>query len=398
MKKFLLFLLLPTLSLTAQPLQYRIVGYYASWNVYGGTYYVDDIPADKVTHLNYAFVNVSEEGECILGDKYGDVQYPYVSDSSERGTDADGQPLAGNINQFLRLRDINPDLKLLFSVGGWTWSSNFSEAALTPESRARFAASCVEMVRKYKFDGLDIDWEYPITQGEGAGMIQGVPEDKQNYTLLLAELRQQLDALGEGYLLSIAAPAVPFYWNNMEIDKLHPYLDYLNLMAYDMYVGEVASHHAALYNSELWEGQQHSIQTAVEAYLNFGVPAEKIVVGVPFYGHGRAEVSAINNGLFQAYNGRPAGTWASGGLFSYADLVANYLSSATSFRDESVQAAWYYDAASQIMISYDDPTTLAAKATYIRENQLGGMMIWELGYDDQQHTLLNAVYEGLIGE
>jgi chitinase len=223
-------------------------------------------------------------------------------------------------------------------------------------------------------------------------LIGSIPQDKQNYTLLLAELRRQLDALGEGYLLTIAAPAVPFYWNNMEIAEMHPYLDFMNIMAYDMYVGEVASHHAALYPSDQWDDEQHSIQTAVQAYLGFGVPADKLI-GVPFYGHGRAKVGATYNGLFQPYTGRPAGTWGSGGLFSYADLLTHYLSPETTFRDETAQAVWYYDAATQTMISYDDPTTLQAKAAYIRENGLGGMMIWELGYDDETHSLLGAVYQ-----
>ena len=159
--------------------EYRIVGYYSSWSIYGHQYFVTDIPAGKLTHINYAFFDISQDGECALGDELADVQFRYPGDP-------ENLPLYGNIRQLNLLRETNPDLKIMMSIGGLTWSSGFSDVALTDDSRQSFVLSCVEMMARYGFDGIDVDWEFPVSGGLGGGR----PEDKGNFTLLLAEFRR----------------------------------------------------------------------------------------------------------------------------------------------------------------------------------------------------------------
>ncbi|MCL4250165.1 MAG: glycoside hydrolase family 18 protein [Anaerolineae bacterium] len=378
-----------TVSAQESP-SYRIVGYFASWDIYARGYFVTDIPAEHLTHINYAFVNISEDGECALGDPWADVEYSYPDD-----TDAD--PVRGNFHQLQLLKAAHPHLKVLLAVGGWTWSGRFSDVALTDESRARFAASCVTMMSQYGFDGLDIDWEYP----GGGGLETNVsrPEDGHNYTLLLAELRRQLDAQGEAdggahYLLTIAAPAGASNYRNMELGQIHESLDWINLMAYDFFGGwsSVTGLHAALYTPPGAPAGTISADMAVQAYLAAGVPADKLVLGVPFYGRGWRGTRDQNDGLFQPYEDSAGEE----GSFRYRDLSL-FLKTMPRHWDADAQAAWLYLPGNGLMISYDDAETLRAKAQYIIDQGLGGAMFWELGGDDDEHTLLSALHLALNG-
>ncbi|MCA9910460.1 MAG: glycoside hydrolase family 18 protein [Anaerolineae bacterium] len=370
--------------------QYRIVGYFPSWDIYARGYTVTDIPAAQLTHINYAFVNISEEGECVLGDRWADVEYLYPGDSED-------DPVRGNFHQLQLLKAAHPQLKVLLSIGGWTWSGRFSDVALTDDSRARFAASCVGMMREYGFDGLDIDWEYP----GGGGLETNVsrPEDGHNYTLLLAELRRQLDAQGEAdggahYLLTIAAPAGANTYRHMELDQIHESLDWINVMAYDFFGGwsSTTGHQAALYTAPGAPAGTISADQAVQGYLAAGVPTDKLVLGVPFYGHGWRETQDQNDGLFQPY-GDLAGEE---GTFRYRDLGL-FMGSMERHWDDDAKAAWLFLPANGLMISYDDAETLRAKAQYIIDQGLGGVMFWELGGDDDEHTLSQALHAALSG-
>lgn len=393
----------PLAAQPSSPIAHRVVGYYTSWSIYGQRYYADDVPGDQLTHLLYAFANLAG-GECILGDEYADAQFAYFDDASDPRRDAFGDPLAGNLAALLRLKERHPHLQTLLSVGGWTWSTGFSDAALTAASRERFVRSCVQMMLRYGFDGLDIDWEFPVTQGEG--YFQGRAADKQNFTLLLAEFRRQLDAQSAGdgrqYLLTIAAPQVADFWQHIELDLIHPYLDFINLMTYSFHGGwaEITSHHSALYPTSLNPDpatRDYNVDGAVRAYLAAGIPADKLVIGVPFYGHGWANVPNINFGLYQPFDGLTDGTWGCCGLYDYADLAANYIGRVPQYWDAEAQAMWLYDPAQAVLISYEDPQALAAKTAYVRERGLGGIMIWELSQDDDAHTLLNSIASGLLG-
>jgi chitinase len=164
---------------TTPPLGKKIVAYYTAWSTYGRNYQVADIDGSKITHLNYAFANV-QNGEIVVGDTYADLDKAFPGDCWEAGCKR------GNFNQLQKLKQKYPHLKTLISVGGWTWSGNFSDAAMTEASRTKFANSALKFVREYGFDGVDIDWEYPV----GGGLTPGKPEDKQNFTLLMKKLRE----------------------------------------------------------------------------------------------------------------------------------------------------------------------------------------------------------------
>ena len=384
-------LTMPTAS--AQQPTHRIIGYYTSWSIYARSYFVTDIPADELTHINYAFANVSAEGECLVGDEWADTQYRYPTDPADA-------PFLGNFHQLNVLKEQYPHLKTLISIGGWTWSDQFSDAALTAESREKFARSCVALMKQYGFDGLDIDWEYPVSVGLNPEI--GRPEDSENFTLLLAELRAQLDAQGQQdggihYLLTIAAPAGSSEYSNIQLDQIHRYLDWINVMTYDFHGSWEATTN---FNAPLYAASDDSnpedaalnTDAAMKAYLAAGIPAEKLVVGVPFYGRGWSGVPDIQHGLFQSSTGLPGGTWESG-VFDYGDLEANYVPTFARYWHDEAGVPWLYNADRQIMISYDDPESLRLKTEYVKNEGLGGIMFWELSGDTSAHALVKTLYE-----
>jgi chitinase len=232
------------------------------------------------------------------------------------------------------------------------------------------------------------------------------PEDRDNFTQLLAEFRAQLDAQstrdGREYLLTIAAPATPQFYANFDLAAIHPYLDWINVMTYTFHGGwsPITNHQAALYASSADPSedeivrQQFNVDATVQAYLAAGVPAHKIVVGVPFYAHGWSGVSDIQHGVYQPFTGLPDATWGDG-IYDYRDLETNYVGVYQRYWDAAASVPWLYSPVDQIMISYEDPQSLCAKAGYVRAQGLGGIMIWELSYDNDSGTLLSTVYEQL---
>ncbi len=373
---------------------YRVVGYYVSWAIYGREYYVTDIPADKLTHINYAFANISADHECILGDPWAEIEYPYPDDPA-----IDTVPYLGNFRQLNLLKAANPGLQILISVGGWTWSARFSDVAATEESRQIFATSCADFMEQYGFDGIDLDWEYPT--GGGHPLNRERPEDEENFVLLLQAVRDELDARGEAagrhYLLTIAAGASRSTYEPLDWERIHPLLDFINVMTYDMSGGwsPRTGFNAPLYDSTANPPEGVSTDSAMRGYVAMGVPADKLVLGVPFYGRGWSNVRAENNGLHQPYNGLPNGTWEPG-AFDYADLVENYLNNGYErYWSDTANVPWLYNAETQIMISYDDPESMAIKAQYVRDNGFGGIMFWEVSSDDDESSLLTAIYETL---
>lgn len=360
----------------------RMIGYFASWDVYDRAYNAVDIPVDRLTVINYAFTNISDAGECVLGDPYADIEKVYPGDSEEPGA------LRGNIHQLQLLRQAQPHLKLLFSVGGWTLSTNFSDAALTAESRARFARSCVALVDRYGFDGLDIDWEYP----GGGGLAPGRPEDTTNFTLLLAELRAQLGSR----LLTIAAPANPAQIAKIEVAKIAAILDWVNVMAYDFhgsyeFTTNFGAPLAHVSSDPTTNARALNVTAAIDTWLAGGLAADKLVLGMPTYGYGWSGVGSSNDGLFQAASSIPMGTWVAG-TFEYHDIKARYLPTMTRHWSTEGNAPWLYDAVRGLMISYEDVESLTAKTGLIRRKGLGGAMFWQLSSDDADHTLVRAVH------
>jgi len=328
------------------------------------------IDANKLTHINYAFGLVRDNRVVLEG--------PYDT---------------YNLEVLDSLKRVNPDLKVILSVGGWGGSHNFSDAALTPESRLKFARSAADLVRVYNLDGIDIDWEYP---GQiGAGNIYR-PEDKQNFTLMLKELRTQLDSMaarfnpGRHYEITIAAGGDQSFLNHTDMAEAQKYLDYVNLMTYDYHTSasDSTGYLTNLYPSPL-DPERNSVKTSVDIYEKAGVPANKIVIGAAFYGRGWSGAEPLNRGRFSPYTG-------SGHSFSYDTLRVKYIdmNGFTRYWDQTSQSPYLWNDATQTMISYEDPQSLAAKAEYVKKNNLAGIMFWEYG-GDTSGTLLGAIYKGL---
>lgn len=350
----------------------RVVGYYAEWKE---NYTVDKIPAERLTHVNYAFAVIDKGGRCAA---------------------RNAELAKANFPKLVELKKEHPKLTTVISVGGWADSERFSDAALTEDSRKTFARSCADFAGDNGFDGVDIDWEFPVSGGEKGNVER--PADKHNFTLLLAELRKQLDARGKAdgkrYILTMAAPA--FGLGRIEVDQIHGYLDFINLMTYD-FAGEWSTHTG--FNAALFPVPDHpeqaSASTSVEGYLAGGVPREKIVLGVPFYGRGWTGVKDENNGLFQPREPKPAkGARVGPSEYRYIKDDANG-KLGKRFWHEQAKVPYLWNAQTRTFITYDDPQSLRLKAAYAREQKLGGVMFWELEHDDEQSSLLNALHDGL---
>ena len=382
----------PTTPYTPQPGAYsgdkKIIAYYPAWATYARNYQVADIPAQKVTHINYAFANV-QNGRCVLGDSYADTDKAFAGDSWDQGAKR------GNFNQLTKLREKNPNLKTMISIGGWTWSQNFPAAAATDQSRKQFASSCIDFMKQYGFDGIDIDWEYPVS----GGLFPGTPADTQNYTALLQEFRTELDAAeakdGTDYFLSIAAPAGPTTIPNLEAGRIGGILDWMNLMSYDFHGGwdPITGHNAPMTVGPKDAAAKFSISDAVNTYLNSGFPASKLVLGVPFYGRAWEGVGATDAGLYQAGTNASVGTWEKG-VLDYSDITANYLPTMERHWDSAAQVPYLYDPVRKLWISYDDAESMTIKTDYIAAKGLGGAMIWEIS-GDRSYELLDTVVQNL---
>ena len=276
-----------------------------------------------------------------------------------------------------RIRSINPQLKLVLSVGGWS-ADGFSQAASTEESRRLAADTAKEIIAEYGLDGIDIDWEYPGTSVAG---IASSADDKVNFTLFLAALREAMDSLGEGKMVTIAAGGDSYFTRLTEMDKAAEYLDYVQLMTYDLQGGfqKVTGHHAALYagGRNLFDA---CADKAVRAFMEAGVPAEKLVIGIPFYARKWEGVPDVREGL-----GVEAQTIGGFGA-DYGELLEKYVGKNGFVRywDDEAKAPWLFDG--KTFISYEDTESMAAKLAYVKEKGLCGVMYWEYGCDTT-HTL-----------
>jgi chitinase len=366
-------------AVSAPPM--RVVGYLASWGVRTKGAAIADLPAKHLTHIFYAFAEIGHDGSVILGNPCIDV-----------GACGNGSPLprtaGGNFGELRRLKGRYPHLKLTISVGGWGGSARFSDAALTDPARRRFAQSAIDLfIRRWPglFDGIDIDWEFPV-QGGLKGNVER-PEDKQNFTLLLAELRRELDAQGrvddKHYELTIAASARPSEIANLEIARLVPLLDFINVMTYDYHTGGTIAHfNAPLFAAAHDPTPELTVDASMRAFRAGGVPPEKLLVGIPFFARAYGGVANVNDGLLQRAPTPPKNWRESDG--DWRRLAATRLRDTRYKRywEPSARVPWLYDAASGNWISYDDPESVRAKVDYMRDQGLGGVVIWELGADD----------------
>jgi chitinase len=391
------------------------VGYFIQWGIYGRNFVVQDLEdngtASRLTHINYAFGNVAPNGAgdvvCSSGDPWADYQTSFPADQDVDGVQEMGEPLLGNFNQLKELKAKHPELKVLISLGGWTWSRYFSDAALTVESRATLVESCIDLFIKGNlpeigdqggtgtgagvFDGIDLDWEWPGSEGNAGNIIR--PEDKQNFTELVAEFRAQLDRYGaqtrKHYELTAFLPAAPAKIDaGFEVRKVFRYFDFATVQGYDFHgTWETTTNHQAQLFSPRRDPDPagFSLDLAIDTYRARGAPPSKLVVGVPYFGRGWAGVPNVNRGLYQPATGPAPGTWEPG--------VEDYKVLATKpgkrYHDLINGAHWLYDGMQ--WWSYDDPLTVARKMVYVRVNRLGGAMVWSLDADDSRGALTATI-------
>jgi len=404
-----------------------VVGYFPAWGIYYD-YRVKDIDASKLTHINYAFINVRDNRPVVgvtqsgVADAWADYQRSFSAAESVDGTaDTWNQPLKGNWNQIKKLKNENPHVKVLAALGGWTWSGGFSDAAL-PENREAFVAACIDALilgnlpydpgsntggpgaAAGVFDGIDIDWEYPVCCGLGGNTYR--PEDKQNYTALLAEFRRQLDAINPALLLTIAGPAGPHNVANHELGQFPQYVDFINLMAYDFHGSwdSYTGHLAAMYpaSDDPYAQAGWSMHEAVQTYLDQGIPASQLVLGLPFYGRSWTGVSPGPNGdgLYQSAGGAGPGEREEPGMLNYYTIKQTYEPAYTKYSHPEAGVPWLYNGNN--FITYDDPAAITRKAGYILQQDLAGAMCWNLMSDVRGNpappdSLLSTLWEGLGG-
>ncbi|MDR3718194.1 MAG: glycoside hydrolase family 18 protein [Bryobacteraceae bacterium] len=357
---------------TPVPAAPAIVGYVFTRNAVLAPGSID---ARSMTRINYAFANIAE-GRIVAG------------------APADEE----NFKQLNALKRDNPALTVLVSVGGWTWSGNFSDAVLTAQSRKIFVNSAVDFLRRYELDGLDIDWEYPGMKGAGNRFRQ---EDGHNFTLALKQLRKAFDhetkKTHRRLYLTIAAGASDAYLAHSEMGKDQKYLDTVNLMAYDYF--EPGSDPLTGHNSPLFTNPADtrglSSEVSVKAFERAGVPAAKILLGVPFYGHAWGEVADVDHGLFQPGKAAPHGA-VPHGMSAEQMLALGY----SRYWDAAAAVPYLYNPQTHVWFSYEDTESVAGKCRYVKDHKLGGIMFWEYSSDPSGALLktINQTLRGVAGD
>jgi len=323
------------------------------------------IDPQSITRANYAFANI-KDGRMVTGFAHDAENYAYL----------------------VALKKQNPDFTVLVSVGGWLWSDKFSDVSLTPQSRTIFEDSVMDFLARYDLDGLDIDWEYPGLPGSTNNFR---PQDGHNFTLLLAELRARFDRQAKKthrrLYLTIAAGSGQDYLAHTEMMQDQQYLDTVNLMAYD-YVepggDTLTGNHAPLLHDPE-DSRNFSADQSVRYFEMAGVPAEKILLGVPFYGHVWGQVADVNHGYLQPGKQIP-NAYSSFDAVSSTMLKQGYLR----YWDVPASVPYLYNPDKHIFVSYEDTESLAVKCRYIIKNKLGGVMFWDYS-GDTTGTLLKAI-------
>jgi len=371
-------------GLRGRSIQPIVVGYFPQWGLYYPQPYlvrslITNGSATRLNQINYAqgFVN---GGHCSLGDPNADLNAPFTAATSVDGlADDPDSAFRGYFHQLSELKIRYPRLKILISLEGK--AADFAEDA-KPENRNAFVASCVDMyirgnfapgvVRPGLFDGFDIDWESPQA------------EDAENFRALLEEFRRQMNAVRPSLRLSIAVDQAPETLPGTDFGTIAKLVDQVGVMNYD-YAGpwsKTTGFVAPLFGNN---AHAHSIERSIARYKAAGVPEQKLLMGLPFYGYSWTAVSSVNNGLFQP------------GRAVHADRPYNYIRTLaapfSTYRDERSQAPWLFDG--QTFWTYEDPVSVRYKVSYARNQHLGGIMIWELSNDTADAELLRVAWRSL---
>ncbi len=371
----------PTPSETPDPItpvSDRVVAvYFPSWGIYQKGYRVADLPADKLTHIIHAFARISSAGEIQIIDTWADIEIP-------QGADTWDTPLRGNFGAYARLKAAYPHLRVLIAVGGWYDSGKFSDVAATVASRQKFAQSVRNFVVQYGFDGVDLDWEYPVVATDVNSNVRA--DDATNYAKLAAAIRAEFDAQslldGKYYEITAATPAGYDKFEKIDLRALSAQLDFFNLMTYDFHGrwnATLTGHNAPLFAAAKAPVVRYTADEAVRGYIAAGVPSEKIVLGVPAYGYGWTGVTDPTPFSAAAQTG-PGTLAAEPGFYDYRTVANLVLQNPSAEKwDEAAQASYYYDG--NLWIGYDSPRALRRKLNYVAEKNLGGVMFWEASTD-----------------
>jgi chitinase len=366
-------LLLSAVTVSLSPAQRKeVVGYYPSWRGRDRNSLVipATIPYDKLTIINYAFFTPRPDGTIAGKDSIGDALYL-------RG--APGSRLTDLAHQH--------GVKVLLSLGGWDDSDNFPAVAAGPKLRMAFAHACIEAIGAYGFDGIDIDWEFP-----GYPEHKGTPDDKRNFTTLLRTIRDSLSAYGRQtqrrYLLTAALPAELSHAADIEVKEIAEILDQLSLMTYD-FSGpwDPRSYH----NSPLYASQGadsgRSLDGAFKLYhRTYGIPADKINLGVAFYGKTFTHCTALNT----PHEGADTAHFPIGLYYE----ILNNMGKFERRWDDQAKVPYLVSTEWNMLVCYDDPESIRAKANYVLEKGIHGLIIWEITGDhlpDGTTPLLDAI-------
>ena len=369
----------------------EIIGYYPSWRWSTRDNLVNQktLPYDKLTIINYAFFYPLTDGKIVGMDTI----------SHDNILKGEYDHIFGGYKPNTSLIDIahSKGVKVLLAVGGWEDSDNFPEVAAHKGKRANFAHWCVKYIKEYGFDGMDIDWEYP-----GYEPHQGTPQDKQNFTLLLQTVRDSLDTYssktGKNYLLTAALPAGKSHTVNIEVENIADILDQLNIMTYDFFgAWDTLSNH----NSPLYAPRQGDSTLNVDAAFNlynktYGVPANKINLGVAFYGKSFKNCTKLH----AAHSGGAALPFSEEEEGPVYYNILKYMDDFTRYWDDQAKVPYLISSKWNTFVSYDDEESIGYKARYIWDNDACGLIIWEITGDyleNGETPLLNVIYSKFYG-
>ncbi|MFE6133977.1 glycoside hydrolase family 18 protein, partial [Streptomyces sp. NPDC056437] len=350
----------------------KVIGYFTEWGVYDRNYHVKNIQtsgsAGKLTHINYAFGNV-QGGKCTVGDAFADYEKSYTAAQSVDGVaDTWDQPLRGSFNQLRKLKKLHPNLKILWSFGGWTWSGGFGQAAANP---AAFADSCYKLVEDPRwadvFDGIDIDWEYPNSCG-----LSCDTSGRESFKNLMSALRTKF---GGSNLVTAAITADASSGGKIDAANYAgaaQYVDWYNPMTYDFFGAWAAqgptAPHSPLTSYSGIPQQGFNSDAAIQKLKALGVPASKLLLGIGFYGRGWTGVTQKAPG--GTATGPAPGKYEAG-IDDYKELKAKCPANGT------VAGTAYAHCGNQWW-SYDTPATITGKMNYKNQQGLGGTFFWEL--------------------
>ncbi|MGW7690762.1 glycoside hydrolase family 18 protein [Streptomyces asiaticus] len=364
----------------------KVVGYFTEWGIYQRNYHVKNVEtsgsAAKLTHINYAFGNVTG-GKCAIGDSYADYDKAYDAASSVDGqADTwDAGALRGNFNQLRKLKKLHPGLKVLWSFGGWTWSSGFTEAAKNP---AAFAQSCYDLVEDPRwadvFDGIDIDWEYPNACG-----LTCDTSGKDAFKNLMSAVRAKF---GSSNLVTAAITADASSGGKIEAADYAgaaSYVDWYNPMTYDFFGAWAAqgptAPHSPLNSYNGIPQQGFNSDAAISKLKGLGIPASKLLLGIGFYGRGWSGVT----------QDAPGGTATGAAPGTYEAGIEDYKVLKGSCPATGTVAGTAYAHCGNQWWSYDTPATIAGKMNYKQQQGLGGTFFWELSGDTSNGELIKSI-------